>query len=92
MAKKVIKKVLPEYFQEILDGKKKFELRLNDFHVEKGDTLVLEEYTTADPKTREFTGRTIEKIVTYKRAFKLEDLWWSKKDIESSGIQIISFD
>lgn len=33
------KKVWPEYFQTILDGKKKFELRIADFECNVGDTL-----------------------------------------------------
>jgi ASC-1-like (ASCH) protein len=90
--KKVIKKVLPEYFQDILDGKKKYELRLNDFDIEVGDTLVLEEYTSADPETRKPTGRVLEKKVSYLRKFKLQDLWWSEDDIKEKGIQIISFE
>lgn len=90
--KKIIKKVLPEYFQDILDGKKKYELRLNDFEIEVGDTLVLEEYTSADPETRKPTGRVLEKKVSYLRKFKLQDLWWSEEDIKEKGIQIISFE
>jgi len=92
MSKRIIKKVLPEYFQDIIDGKKKYELRLNDFEVEPGDILVMEEYTSADPLNRQATGRTIEKKVTYLRKFKLQDLWWSEEDIKEKGIQIISFD
>ena len=42
MSQRIIKKVLPDYFQDIVDGKKKYELRLNDFEIEPGDTLVLE--------------------------------------------------
>lgn len=37
------KKVWKEYFEKIISGKKKFELRLDDFDVNEGDTLVLEE-------------------------------------------------
>jgi hypothetical protein len=92
MSKKIIKKVLPDYFQDILDGKKKYELRLNDFDAEPGDILVLEEYTSADPQTHQATGRKLEKQITYIRKFKLQDLWWSKEDIEEKGIQIISFE
>lgn len=92
MSQRIVKKVLPEYFQDILDGKKKYELRLNDFEVEPGDTLVLEEYTSSDPETRKATGRVVEKTVTYLRKFKLQDLWWSEKDIKEKGIQIISFE
>lgn len=91
MSRRIIKKVLPEYFQDILDGKKNYELRLNDFDVDEGDTLVLQEYTSVDPKNREFTGRQIEKRVSYVRRFKLNDLWWSEDEIKDKGIQIISF-
>ena len=70
MSKVIVKKVLSDYFQDILDGKKKYELRLNDFNIEPGDTLVLKEYTSADRKTRQATGRVLEKKVTYLRKFK----------------------
>jgi ribosomal protein S17 len=52
------KKVWPEYFQLILNGTKKFELRLADFDIKEGDLLILEEY---DPETKTYTGRTIKK-------------------------------
>lgn len=92
MPQKIIKKVLPDYFQDIVDGKKKYELRLNDFDIEPGDILVLEEWTSTDPETRQATGRVLEKEVSYLRRFKLEDLWWSEDDIKEKGIQIISFE
>jgi len=92
MSKKIIKKILPEYFQDIVDGKKKYELRLNDFDIEPGDTLVLEEWTSADHNTRQATGRVLEKQVTYLRKFKLQDLWFSEEDIKEKGVQIISFE
>jgi len=92
MSKRIVKKVLPEYFQDIIEGKKKYEIRLNDFDIEPGDILVLEEWTTADHTTRQATGRVLEKEVTYIRKFKLQDLWFSEEDIYEKGIQIISFD
>jgi len=52
------KKVWPEYFQQILNGKKKFELRLADFDIKEGDVLVLEEF---DPETNTYSGRKIKK-------------------------------
>jgi len=92
MTKRIIKKVLPEYFQDIVDGKKKYELRLNDFDIEPGDTLVLEEYTSADRNTRQATGRRLEKKVSYLSKFKIQDLWWTEEEIKEKGIQIISFE
>jgi|GEM_PF-113059 ADP-ribose pyrophosphatase len=92
MSQKITKKVLPDYFQDIVDGKKKYELRLNDFEIEPGDTLVLEEWTSVDPATRQPTGRVLEKKVTYIRKFKFQDLWWSEVELADKGIQIISFE
>ena len=81
------KKVWPEYFQKIIDGDKKYELRLADFTCQPGDTLVLKEW---DPATKEFTGREISKEVTY--VIKTKDTtFWSPEDIDKYGFQIISF-
>ena len=81
------KKIWPEYFEAMASGKKKYELRLNDFEVNEGDTLVLEEWS---PETKEYTGRKIEKRVTYVGRFKVDQLFWPKEQIEKKGIQIIS--
>jgi len=62
---------------------------LNDFEVREGDTLLLEEW---DPKTKNYTGRKIEKKVTYVGKFMIDKLFWPKKDIEEKGIQIISIE
>ena len=79
------KKIWPEYFKLVLSGKKSFELRLNDFDVKEGDRLVLEEW---DPKTKEYTGRKIEKKVDYVLKFKLDD-FGQQKQIEEKGLQVI---
>lgn len=81
------KKIWPEHFQKILDGEKKFELRLADFECKPGDILFLEEW---DPKTKRYTGRKLEKKVTY--VLKIKDVrFWPKEEIEKHGLQIISF-
>ena len=85
--KKIEKKVWPEYFQKILDGVKTYELRLADFDCKSGDTLILKEW---NPTTKEYTGRQIEKTVTYVGKTK-ELTFWSKEDIEKYGYQIIAF-
>ena len=56
------KKVWPEYFEAVLSGQKKYELRLNDFEIKVGDILILAEW---DPLTKSYTGRKINKKVTY---------------------------
>lgn len=82
------KKVWPKYFEKIIQGKKTFELRLNDFEVKEDDMLVLEEY---NPESKKYTGRKIEKRVGYVIKFKADELpFWSKKDIKNKGLQIIS--
>lgn len=83
---KIEKKIWPEYFDEIVKGNKKFELRLADFACKKGDTLVLKEW---NPKTKEYTGRIIEKQVGYVSKIN-EFKFWSKEDLEKYGLQIIS--
>lgn len=84
---KIEKKVWPEFFQKIVDGTKKVELRLADFECAPDDVLVLREW---DPKTKEYTGRVIEKKVTYVIKTK-EVKFWSKDDVDKYGFQIISF-
>lgn len=86
---RIEKKIWPEYYDAILSGKKKYELRLADWECKEGDILILSEW---DPKTKEYTGRQIEKIVTYVRKFKIDELYWSKEEIEKYGFQIISLE
>ena len=83
------KKIWPKYFKAITSGKKKFDLRLNDFKVKEGDILLLEEW---NPKTQKYTGRKIKKKVTYVLKFKIDNLFWPKEKIEEKGLQIISLE
>ncbi|MBI2473129.1 DUF3850 domain-containing protein [Candidatus Uhrbacteria bacterium] len=83
------KKVWPVYFEAILSGKKKYELRLNDFEINEGDILLLEEW---DPETQSYTGRVIEKMVTYVGTFQIDKLFWPEDQIKEKGLQIISLE
>ena len=84
---RIEKKVWPEYFQKILDGKKTYELRLADFECQEGDVLVLREWNSVD---KQFTGRVLEKALTY--LAKTKNLtFWTKEEIEKYGYQIIAF-
>ena len=87
--KTVEKKVWPEYFEQILNGSKTFELRLQDFDIAEGDTLLLKEW---DPETKTYTGREISKTVGYVGKWKIDELtkFWPKEEITEKGIQIIS--
>ncbi|OGZ03232.1 MAG: hypothetical protein A2430_02820 [Candidatus Liptonbacteria bacterium RIFOXYC1_FULL_36_8] len=86
---KIEKKIWPEYFQEIINGKKTFELRLNDFSISESDTLLLKEW---NPTTKSYTGREIEKKIGYVGKWKISDLtkFWPQEEIDEKGIQIIS--
>lgn len=83
------KKIWPKYFEAVASGKKKYELRLNDFEVNESDVLLLEEW---NPETKEYTGRTVEKKVTSVERFKINLLFWSEEEIREKGIQIISLE
>lgn len=84
---KIEKKAWPELFNEVKRGTKKFDLRLADFKIKKGDTLVLREW---DPKIKDYTGRVLKKKVTF--IIKTKDIrFWPKKEIEKYGLQVIGF-
>lgn len=85
---RISKKILPGYYEDLLSGKKKFELRLNDFEIEEGDILELVEID----ENRKLTGRKLQKKVTYVKKFKLDELFWPVEEIEEKGIQIISLE
>lgn len=82
------KKIWREYFDKVVSGEKKFELRLADFEIRKGDTLVLEEW---DKDKKEYTGRKIEVIATYIRKTK-DQTFWPPEEVEKYGFQVIQIE
>ena len=82
------KKIWPEYFNAVLSGKKKFELRLADFEVEEGDIIILEEW---NPKTKKYTGRKIDKKVSFVLKFKLDD-FSQEEQIKEKGLVVIQME
>ncbi len=84
----VKKKIWPKFFEDIQSGRKKFELRLADFDVKEGDTLILEEW---NPQTKQYTGKTLEKKVNYLLKFDL-DAFGQKKEVEEKGFYVIQID
>ena len=85
-----LKKCWPEYFQKVLDGKKRFEVRLADWKCEPGDELVLQEW---DPETKRYTGRELVKVVDYVLTTKKLEAWnaWSREQIDEHGFQFITW-
>ena len=84
------KKAWPQQFEAIKSGKKKHDLRLADVELKEGDILLLEEW---DPDEGEYTGRTLEKKVTYVSKFRMDNVpFWAEQEIRDKGFQIISLD
>ena len=84
----VQKKILSEYFKKVISGEKKTELRLADFEIKPGDTLVLVEI---DDITKKETGRKVNVNVSY--VMKTKDCtYWSQEEIDKYGFQVIQFD
>lgn len=75
MGNKHLLKTWPEYFKEVVAGKKTFEVRKDDRNFQVGDTLELLEFDPdkalkategLDPQCTGFTGKSITKEITYK--------------------------
>lgn len=82
------KKAWPELFEKVLSGEKQFDLRLADFKISKSDILVLEEW---DPVIKKYTGRKIEKKVSY--VLRTKDLeFWPEEKIKKYGYQVIQLE
>ena len=82
----ISKKVWPEYFQMIIDGKKKFEFRLADFELKEGDTLILKEW---NPETKEYTGREIKKECKSVMKFNPLKFNHTEEEIKEHGFYVI---
>ena len=84
LPRRIEKRILPQYFEKIVSGEKTFEIRLANFDLRPGDILVLKEW---DPE-KGFTGRKVEKIVSY--VLKTKDLnFWSEDEIEKWGYMVV---
>ena len=54
------KKIWPEFFRQVKARRKNVEIRLADFRLKQGDTLLLREW---DPKRKRYTGRSLRRRV-----------------------------
>ena len=86
--RRIEKKAWPELFKLVKNGEKTFDLRLDDFKCKPGDILVLREW---DPKKKEYTGRTLEKKVTFVLKSKEILKFWVEEEIDRYGFQVIAF-
>lgn len=65
-------KSFPEFFQAAWVHDKTFEIRNNDRGFQERDDIVLVEW---DPADEEYTGRSIEGVITYVTAFGQRPGW-----------------
>ena len=71
----------PAVFQDVLDGKKTFEIRFNDRGYQVGDLIVLKETRFTGQQMREgspliYTGREMQKQISYiLSGYGLQDGW-----------------
>jgi len=84
---KIERKTWPEFFEEVKAGRKKFELRLADFKAKPGDVFVMREW---DPEVGEYTGRVLEKEITFVLDTKEMDKIHSKEDLKKFGLVVLS--
>ena len=83
----IIKKnIPPDFYQLVNSNKQNFELRLNDFEIKEGDTIILEEWI---PETKKYTGRKIEREVGYVLDFKL-NTFGQEELIKEKGLVVFS--
>ncbi len=81
------KKAWPQSFALVKKGTKKFEVRVADFKIKKGDALILREW---NPKTKKYSGREVKKKVKFAAKFGLDD-YGQKKLMEKKGFYVIQF-
>ena len=84
---KIEKKVQQNYFEAVIEGKKRFEVRLADFECKPGDVLVLKEQKQG---TSKLTGRKIECEVLYKFNTKDIEKFYTKEEIDKYGFVILA--
>lgn len=61
-------KIAPVFYEAVILGKKKFEIRVNDRNFLEGDHLILREFENGS-----YTGNEIEVLITYIPDFPLPD-------------------
>ncbi len=72
-----MKKIQQRCFEAVIEGKKRFEVRLADFKCKAGDILVLKEQKQGK---KQLTGRKIECEILYKFNTKNMEKFHSKKN------------
>lgn len=84
------KKCWPEFYEKFCSGERQFELRLADFDLKSGDTLVFEEY---DPKTKTYSGRSASFVCArVERSAQNPLQFYKPEDVMQKGFWIIKLE
>ena len=84
------KKCWPEFFEKFCSGERTLELRLADFDLKTGDTLIMQEY---NPETKQYTGREASFICKKVEKSAQDPLQFYKvEDVKKYGFWIIELD
>lgn len=83
---KIEKKVQENYFRDVYEGRKPFEVRLADFKCKPGDVLVLLEQKQG---TRRLTSRRVKLEVLYKFNTKTMRKFHTRKEIDKYGFVVL---
>ncbi len=82
------KKIKSKFYNEIVLGKKNFELILNDLDLNENDVVVIQE---CDDNYK-LTGRELEKKISFIQKININNLPWPPDDVANEGLQIINFE
>jgi hypothetical protein len=84
------KKCWPEFYEKFVSGERTFELRLADFDLKDGDTLLTEEY---NPEIKEYTGRSTSfKCVRVEHSAGNPLQFYKVEDVAEKGFWIIKLE
>jgi len=87
LPRKIVKKILPIWFEKVASGEKQVEIRLADFDISEGDFLILREW---DPIEQKFTGRELVKKVKRVHRVPIAE-YYDVEKIKKYGIYLIEF-
>ena len=81
------KKIWPEFFRAVKSGKHRAGLRLADFRLRRGDTLLLREW---NPRTRRYTGRVVRRKVRWLTRLDIFK-FYSPRGIKRHGLYLVEY-
>ena len=83
----IIKKTYKNLFEKVLSGEKKFDVRLGDTKISKGDTIILKEIDN----NKKLTGRETKKKVRF-ILYTKELNYWTQDEVNKFGFLVLQFE